>query len=236
MPFPSEISYTAYLRYSPRGISGISKTSRGFRDAIKNDTFVTLRLQSGKIESVRGIEYVVSALKREMEKFPFLHECLGPNFALVPIPRSAPLRNKDALWPSRRICEALVAEGLGAEVTPLLIRKTAVQKASTAEKGMRPTAQQHFDSTVIDNDVPALIEKPITLVDDIVTMGASFIGMFRRLSEAFPARKISCFALVRTESDGEVLTLNAPVQGTIRYYPSGKTWRDSGTAQQGQLF
>jgi hypothetical protein len=178
---------------------------------------------------------VVSSLKREIENFPFLLESLGPEFALVPIPRSAPLSNKDALWPSRRICEALVAVGLGAEVLPLLKRRDAVQKAATAPKGMRPGPEQHYESTVIDNEVPNLIERPLTLVDDIVTRGSSFVGMFRRLAEAFPNRKISCFALVQTVSEGEIATLKAPIRGTITRYPSGKLWRDSGVAQQQTL-
>jgi hypothetical protein len=234
MPFPSEISYTAFLQYSPRGISKTSVSSRAVTGAIKNDTFIQF-IKDGKPVSVRGIEYVVSLISREMENYPFLRECLGPEFALVPIPRSAPLRIKDALWPSRRICEALVAAGLGAEVLPLLNRRTAVQKAATADKGMRPEPEQHYESTVIDNNVPSLLERPITLVDDVITRGSSFVGMFRRITEAFPKRKISCFALVRTESEGEIVTLKSPVQGTITRYPSGKLWRSSGSAQQSNL-
>ena len=72
-----------------------------FRDAIKNDSSLTRRLGDGNVERFRGIEFVVSLLKQEMEKSAFLGDCLGPNFALVPIPRSAPLHTKVALWPSR---------------------------------------------------------------------------------------------------------------------------------------
>jgi predicted amidophosphoribosyltransferase len=169
-----------------------------------------------------------------MKNYPFLEECLGSEFALVPIPRSAPLKNKDALWPSRRICEALVAAGLGAEVLPLLNRRAAVQKAATAGKGMRPDPEHHYESTIIDNNVPSLLKKPITLVDDVITRGSSFVGMFRRVAEAFPNRKISCFALVRTES--EITTIKSPVQGKIILHPSGRLWRSSGSAQQSNLF
>jgi len=234
MPFPSEISYTAFLHYSPRGVSRTSVSSRAFRDAVKNDSSIQF-LKDGKTESVRGIELIVSSLRQELENFPFLRECLGPKVALIPIPRSAPLSNKDALWPSRRICEALVAAGLGAEVSPLLKRISAVQKAATASKGMRPTPEQHYESTIIDNEVPTLIERPLTLVDDIITRGSSFVGMFRRVAEAFPKREISCFALIHTESEGEIDKLKAPVRGTITRYPSGKLWRSAGTAQQQKL-
>jgi len=156
---------------------------------------------------------------------------------LIPIPRSAPLRSKDALWPSRRICEALVQVGLGAEVTPLLKRVTAVQKAAFASDAIkRPDHTQHYDSTAIDNEVPTLIKRPMTLVDDVVTRGSSFIGMFRRVSEAFPGREISCFALVRTESAGDVVKIIAPIEGTITLHPSGKTYRDVAPGGQQSLF
>jgi len=233
MPFPSKLSYAAFLKYSPRGVSNISKASRVFRDAIKNDTNIQFT-KDGRSDSVRGIEFVASRLKSEREKFSFLRECLGPEVALVPIPRSAPL-SKGALWPSYRICEELVAAGLGAEVMPLLKRQTAVQKAATAPQGMRPGPEEHFESTVIDNEVPTLIKRPLTLVDDIVTRGASFVGMFRRLAEAFPNRKISCFALIQTVTDGEVDSIIDPIHGIITRYDSGKLWRDCDSGQQQTL-
>jgi hypothetical protein len=234
MPFPSKLSYAAFLNYSPRGVSRVSQVSRVFRDAIKNDGYVSIT-KDGKTESVRGIAVVVARLREALGMHSFLRECLSPQGALVPIPRSAPLANKDALWPSRRICEDLVAAGLGAEVTPLLKRQTAVQKAATAPQGKRPGPEEHFESTIIDNEVPALIERPLTLVDDIVTRGASFVGMFRRLTEAFPNRKISCFALIQTVTEGEIDAIIAPIQGIITRYPSGKLWRDCDTGQQQTL-
>jgi len=235
MPFPSKLSYAAFWRYSPRGTAPVSRNSRGLRDAIKNDSFLQIT-REGKIKIVNAIDYSAAAVKAEVVNSRFLNDYLGPDAALVPIPRSAPLSDKYALWPSRRICEALVAEGFGAEVVPLLKRKTAVQKAATAPQGMRPDPEKHYESTIIDNEVPMLIQRPITLVDDIITRGASFIGMFRRVAEAFPGRKISCFALMRTQRDGDVTTLKAPVQGTITLYPSGKLWRDDGSPQQQTLF
>jgi hypothetical protein len=234
MPFPSELSYAAFLKYSPRGTSKASTNSKAIRDAIKNDSNLTF-MRDGKLMQPRGIEYVVSGLKVEIKKYPFLSEYLGPTVALVPMPRSAPL-TKDALWPTRRICEALVAAGFGAEVAPLLVRKTAVQKSATADPGKRPGPQEHYDSTEIDNEVPTLENRPFTIVDDFVTRGSSFIGMFRRLKEAFPTRTIRCFAMMATESEGEIDKWVAPVQGKIYYYiKTGKFYRDRGTAQQQSL-
>ena len=235
MSLPSELSYASALKFSPRGNSQISKQSRAIRDAIKNDQNLRIR-KGGELVEVRGIDLAVSLLPPEMSKFPFLVDYLGPNVALVPIPRSAPLSQKGALWPTHRICEELVKVGLGAEIAPLLVRKTAVQKSSTADPGMRPGPEQHYDSTGIDNNVPMLVERPLTMVDDFTTRGSSFVGMFRRLHEAFPNRIIRCFALMATESEGEIDRLMAPMQGTIRRYPSGKLWRSAGTSQQPSLF
>jgi hypothetical protein len=57
----------------------------------------------------------------------------------------------------------------------------------------------------------------ITLVDDVVTRGASFVGMYARLREAYPNARIHCFALIRTISSGEIDAILDPVQGEIRY-------------------
>lgn len=209
-------------------------SSRVIMSAIKNDSNLDVT-KKGKVFTVRGIEYAVDALARQIETLPFLRVCLNKNVALVPLPRSAPLSSPDALWPSKRICEALVAAGLGAEVAPFLKRIKAVQKAATASKGMRPSHEQHYESTAIDEEVPSLIKKPFTIVDDIVTRGSSFIGTFARLAAAFPGRQIYCFAMMRTESDGEVESFKGPTQGKIRLYPSGKTWRSVGSEREDSL-
>ena len=57
----------------------------------------------------------------------------------------------------------------------------------------------------------------ITLVDDVITHGSSFVGMVPRIQEAFPDAIVRCFALVRTISTGEVDAIFAPTAGTITY-------------------
>jgi hypothetical protein len=54
-------------------------------------------------------------------------------------------------------------------------------------------------------------------VDDVVTRGASFVGLVPRLQEAFPGIEIRCFALVRTISTGEIDRILDPVEGVISY-------------------
>src|SRR6267143_3540503 len=134
----------------------------------------------------------------------------------MPIPRSAPLRSRDALWPARRICEALVAANLGAIVVPALVRHTAVQKSAIAPAGQRPGPIDHLNSAKVDIDSTVSAKQGITLVDDFITRGAHFLGMYPLVANAFPHQTISCFALVRTNSFEEVTAMIAPVTGTIK--------------------
>jgi len=132
MPLPSEIEFASFLQYSPRGNSDVERQSRVFRDAIKADGVLTVRDSEG-LRVVRGIELIVESLKAHSTE-PLLSEVLGPHHMLIPIPRSAPLAKPDALWPSRRICEALAAVGLAEEVTQNL---RDLFWARTAEKSDR---------------------------------------------------------------------------------------------------
>ncbi|HKI17348.1 MAG TPA: hypothetical protein VKA15_05690 [Isosphaeraceae bacterium] len=59
--------------------------------------------------------------------------------------------------------------------------------------------------------------RAITLIDDVITRGSSFVGLVPRPQEAFPGIEIRCFALVRTMSAGEVDRILDPVEGTITY-------------------
>jgi hypothetical protein len=54
-------------------------------------------------------------------------------------------------------------------------------------------------------------------VDDVITRGSSFVGLYPRLKVAFPEAVIRCFALVRTQSAGEVERILDAVAGKIHY-------------------
>src|SRR5437870_4483224 len=107
MPLPSEVSFTSFLQYTPRGDSEACKRGRRFRDAIKYDQNLYFRNAAGGLDTVRGIEFFVEQIARNVSRLPQFHDVLGPNRILIPIPRSSPLRNPLSLWPARRICEAL---------------------------------------------------------------------------------------------------------------------------------
>jgi hypothetical protein len=60
----------------------------------------------------------------------------------------------------------------------------------------------------------------MTLVDDVITRGSTFMGMVPRLQAAYPEVTIVCFALVRTVSMGEVETDSGP-DGRDDHLPGG---------------
>ncbi|HWX17459.1 MAG TPA: hypothetical protein VNY07_12810 [Chthoniobacterales bacterium] len=75
----------------------------------------------------------------------------------------------------------------------------------------------HFRSTSLASELPLFSQKKITIVDDVITRGSTFIGMSPHVAAAFPDHDIRCFALVRTISVGDVETLEAPAAGSIEY-------------------
>jgi hypothetical protein len=141
------------------------------------------------------IDYAVGRLVQDVT--PDLRELLSPEAVLVPLPRSAPLPPvRNVLWVPRRICQALVAAGFGASISPCLERVTAVPKSAFAGPGGRPSVRLHVDSMRV---LPTLASpERIVLVDDFVTKGATLLAAASLTFEAFPAADIRAFALVRT--------------------------------------
>lgn len=212
MKLPSDLTFASFLQYSPRGQTKESKYSQAVMRAIKGDGV----LPSGQ----RGIDYAARRLREELPKHPFLQKCFGPSVALIPTPRSAPLKDPGWLWPAKRLCDAIQKEGLAAAVLPLVIRKSPVAKSATAAPGQRPTPENHYDSLAVDPKVVLLPGiKSFTLVDDVVTRGATFIASVARLQDVY-ALPMHVFALVRTMSGVEVDRVLSPVEGTISYQSS----------------
>jgi hypothetical protein len=205
--FPSSLAFASLLQYAPRGQSETSAHSRDVTYKIKQD---------GYLGRFRIIDFSAERLAGEIAIHSFLGDYFNPSVSLVPVPRSSPLVKLDALWPSLRICQAILAQGLGADVIPCLDRTYAVRKSSTAPASQRPGPAEHYNSVrVIRKKRHA--PRAITLIDDVVTRGSSFVGLVPRLQEAFPGIEIRCFALVRTRSAGEIDRILKPVEGTITY-------------------
>lgn len=203
--FPSSLEFASLLQYSPRGTSDVSKQSRVVTYALKQDGVYSKR---------NVIDYSAEVVEQELASHAFLADYFADDVSLVPVPRSSPQR-AEALWPPLRICQALLKRGLVKEVLPCLKRKSPVRKASLP--GLkRPEPADHFNSILLTSQ-PSPMPARITLVDDVITRGSSFMGIFPHLAAAFPGVPIHCFAIVRTVSMGEISTIREPVCGTVTY-------------------
>jgi hypothetical protein len=199
----SELTFGAYLVYSPRGQSPISQRSRKIRDAIKR----------GDERTLKG---VVDHLATNLAASG-LDAVLGPDVTLVPSPGSAPLL-EHGLWVPNQIAHLLVRAGLGREVVPCLARSTSVPKSAFQPADQRPTAQRHFETIEASTQL-LLSMNPVTLIDDVITKGSTFLGAASRLA-ASKGCAPRAFALLRTMSSGDVEKLVDPCVGKIRdgYY------------------
>ncbi len=213
MPKPpsllSEVRFGAFLVYSPRGSSEVSKRSRVWRDAIK-------------LDQPPGIARAVEELAATFASSP-LGEILGPDVVLVPAPKSSPLV-EGALWPARRIADELVKRGLGKEVEPCVRRAVRVPKSAYAGVGERPTAKTHLESLAVET----ALARPtrIAVVDDVVTKGATLIAVASVVKDLFPDADVRVFAMLRTMGlQPEVEQIVDPCVGTIRLTAWGEADR-----------
>ena len=196
----SSVSFASFLTYSPRGTSEISRKSRTVCYGIKADRADVMSEAVARLEK----EYEAAGLG----------EFLGPEVVLVPTPRSAPLV-EGALWPAERICERLLAEGLGSSVERVLLRTKAVPKSSFSQPGARPSVERHLETLVAE---PLLLgAERITVVDDVVTKGRTLYVVVCLVKEAFPDAEVRAFALVRTMGRvPEIDEIVSPCVGTIK--------------------
>jgi predicted amidophosphoribosyltransferase len=185
----------------------MSQASRTVTYKVKNDGF---------IGSTRVIAHAARRVAEHLGAYLFLQACFGLDVTLVPIPRSSP-RRAGFLWPAERICACLLAEGLGRDILRCLARTQPVQQASSAAAGQRPNPPDHYASITVRAPQSRAYPSRITLVDDVITRGSSFVGIVPRIQEVYPDATVQCFALVRTISSGDVDVIFAPTAGIITY-------------------
>jgi len=190
----SNLPFGALLSYSPHGTSAAELASASVCRAIKRD---------GHVRGARGEEPIIPYAVRRLRDCltAELADLLAADVVLVPVPGSAPPPpgKRRALWVSRRICEELLRAGFALRMEPLLARRRAVPKSACAGRRERPGLQQHYDSFEV---LPWLGAPParITLVDDVITKGATLLAAASRLAEVFPDAAVRAFALVRTQN------------------------------------
>lgn len=205
---PSSYKYGTFANYSPRGISDLSKRSRGTCGSIK----------AGRVDIIAS---AVPHLKDP--KADILLPFLGSDVTLVPAPRSAPLPD-GALWPAKVICDVLHEHGFGKHVQTYLKRMKAVPRSSNSPAAERPLVSVHMES--IEAERPFFVPDKITIVDDVLTMGRTSFACAELLRDVCPDAEIRIFAMIRTQGlQEDIERIVDPATGIIIGYPSGKTHR-----------
>ncbi len=185
--FPSKLTVSSCYSYLPRQ----KDSANDIVKALKQDGFVPL---NG--ESVRVTLRMAKTVLAKCNEFAFLRQCFFEDTIIIPVPGHAPRRDPDAVWPILRFAQEM-ASAVPVKVVPALERVSLVMKSATAPPGGRPDPQTHYESVKLHAAKIPSSAKAITLVDDVITRGSTFVGMYAVLREQFPDKPIHCFALVR---------------------------------------
>lgn len=191
------VTFGSLLAYSPRGRSELAERSRERRDRAKAGDQRFFATRAKKLVALKP-------------------ECIalfGSNVTLIPMPRSDH-RDQHQLWPALNLCRALLAEGLGGRLLPLVIRVRPVRKSATSGFGQRPTPQAHLESFELRNEQGSTPTR-IVVVDDIVTKGATILAAASLLKHQFPRASVQAFALIRTRGFGVFARILDPCLGEI---------------------
>lgn len=206
----SRIEFGSLLVYAPRGSSDSAAQSKQVCYDIK--------------DGGPHVSKAVQRLQQVFESGENFRAFFGDETVLVPAPRSHPI-HRGGPWPADLICVRMISHNLGAQVLRCLARREAVPKSSYAGPGTRPNAQKHLSSMEVD---PSVLTYPrITLVDDVITSGATMCAAVSLVQDAFPDSEVRAFAIVRTLSDAdEIPKILNPCEGVIECYGEGQTWRN----------
>lgn len=219
----SEISFASYLTYASQGASEICDQSRKICYALK-DHRILPNTRTPAASYISG-RYAAAVERGEIDEEE--HDFLAKDVILVPMPKSSPLvSNTNALWVPREICKALNALGFGARVETLVERVKAVPKSSYAKTAAdRASPQIHMESMKATRS--SILEERITIVDDVITRGATLLGAASVLRESFPNAEIRGFAFIRTSKNKyHIDSILDPCLGIATMQPDGFSNRE----------
>ena len=149
----------------------------------------------------------------------------GTEVIILPAPGHAPIRDGSS-WPIQDLAIALGKYSMG-QAHNWLRRTERVQKSAFAGPGQRPTALDHYSTIALYPDSSLFRPSRITVLDDVVTRGATLYGCVRRVRDTFPDADVVAFAVVRTLSNVPSIDnmFNPVEKGTIRSDLAGTTSR-----------
>jgi len=183
----------------------------------------TLDIKYGRKDMSRAADWFLQQWKKGL-----FRDFFGRDVAIVPAPKHAPVR-PGAAWPIRDLVEEMGLRRLG-QSCEWLQRCEKVVKSAHAPPGKRPSVEKHCKTIAIDVSVTPTIHphRRITVLDDVITRGATLLACVIRLREYFPDATVCGFALVRTNSEAsQIKKMFDPVQdGRITMNEGGWLKRD----------
>ena len=121
---------------------------------------------------------------------------------LVPAPGSAKTLPSDRirgpqLWTAKRICESLVARGLGEVVSPCVVRSETIE---SAKRSRAPRSPEKQIATLAVSTKVKLVPSgtPLVVVDDVLTSGSTILATASLALEAHGNRRVFGFAVFVT--------------------------------------
>jgi len=193
----STISCASWLVYATRATDEDAKR-------VMN---LILKIKTDRVDAATGTPLVRIVIERIAAGLADdARAVFGGHPMLVPVP-GASLTKPNTVWPSRRVCEELVRQGLGDDVLAIVRRTTAVSKS--AGSAARPPLDQHVRSFTVQ---PSLVPPSrLLVVDDVVTSGTTMMACAIKLAQAFPGVPVSGFSLARVQSAGNPTRVLDPI-------------------------
>lgn len=119
-------------------------------------------------------------LQRELRKY-------RDRLTIVPMPPSCSKANPMYDDRMRRIVDVMT-QGLGSDVRELVLQSQDMTASHRADPGRsRAKPEELYAAYDIDESVAAPPPRNILVIDDVLTAGAHFVAIKRRLSERFPS-------------------------------------------------